>query len=718
MCACLLAMGGMSQAPSFNFAKSTVSGSSNAYEGLAALATDPAGNLYSTGDFNGTTDFDSGPGVVNMVSNSGTADVFITKQDPNGNLLWARQLGGTYADYPSKLFLTAAGDILVCGTFGSTVDFDPGAGTFNMTSSGMSDVFVLKLNANGGFVWAKKIGGTDADNVTGLAVDNSGSILLGGYFKGVCDFDPGAAVSSYTATGSSTHAYVTKLDASGNFVWNRQMGGSGTSINQIYDLVTDATGDIYSTGWLNGSCDLDPGAGTDNVVVGSLQTAYVHKLLANGTYAFTRLFTSSTTNPAIGHDLAVDGSGNVLALGITYGILDLDPGPATYTLTNNGSSDVFAVKLTATGGFVWGNQIGGLGSDYPGRIATDAGNNVLICGNFQSPVMDFDPGAGTFNLSATSTDGYILKLDPSGNFTYAMSVSGPSIESVSDLTVNGTDVLYGGTYNSAGADFDPGTPTYTMSASNGAFDVFWVKLSICNAPVAPLNTTSLSVACANQSFTLSASGTGTIQWYATNTSTTSLSSGTSFITPLMSTPGTYTYYVSANTCTTSPRAPVTITVHALPVLTATSSASLICTGSSVSLSVSGATSYSWTNAGAGASIVVTPSVTTVYTVNGTDANGCKNTVTITQNVSNCTFVNELLDKEMVLSLFPNPAEESITIQADGQYELEIYNVLGEKVKQFQINDKVVLDVRNFKAGLYFVTISGSSAQYTTRFVKR
>lgn len=717
MYAFLLATGVSAQIPTFNFAKSTVSGVANAYEGMAAIATDNAGNIYSTGDFNGTTDFDPGPGTVNMISNSGTADVYITKHDPNGNLLWARQLGGTFADYPSKLMLTASGEVVVCGTFGSTVDFDPGAGTFNMTSSGMSDVFVLKLNTNGGFVWAKKIGGTDTDNISGLATDNAGNLFLGGYFKGVCDFDPGAAVSNYTATGSATHAYVTKLDASGNFLWNRQMGGTGTSINQSYDLVTDASGDIYSTGWYNGSCDFDPGSGTDNYVVGGLQTAYVHKLLANGNYAYTRFFTSSTLNATLGYDLATDALNNVLVTGTHAGVVDLDPGAAAITYTSNGLTDVFIVKLASAGTFMWGNSIGGLGYDYVGRVYTDVSNNILVCGNFQSPVMDFDPGAGTYTLSATSTDGYLLKLDPAGNFSYALPITGPSVETISDVVVRGTDVMFGGTYNSAGADFDPGVTTFTMSASNNAFDAFWVKLGVCTPPVAPVNTTSLSVACANQSLTLSASGTGTIQWYATNTATNSIAAGPQFTTPLMVTPGTFTYYASVTTCTASPRTPITLTINALPVLNPVSSASLICTGSSASLSVSGASSYSWTNAGTGSVIVVSPTVTTVYTVSGTDGNGCKNTGSITQNVSNCTFMNEMQEGETLIRLFPNPANDVITLQVNGSFEWLISNTLGEVVERSQGTDGVVLDLKSLTNGIYHVTVVKDNKRTVSRFVK-
>ena len=113
-----------------------------------AVATDSAGNSYFTGEFFGTADFDPGSGVTNLAS-AGDQDIFVTKFDGSGNLLWARRIGGSGSDIGFGIDIDSAGNVLVSGRFAGTVDFDPGSGTHNLTASSVSQAFVLKLDTNG-----------------------------------------------------------------------------------------------------------------------------------------------------------------------------------------------------------------------------------------------------------------------------------------------------------------------------------------------------------------------------------------------------------------------------------------------------------------------------------------------------------------------------------------------------------------------------------------
>lgn len=144
---------------------------------------------------------------------------------------------------------------------------------------------------------------------------------------------------------------------------------------------------------------------------------------------------------------------------------------------------------------------------------------------------------------------------------------------------------------------------------------------LCVPGVAPTNITpapNLSV-CSNVSTTLTVSGIGTINWFATPTSTPVLGVGPVFVTPTLS-PGTATFYASAsNTCGAGPRTPITITVSPGPSITVNSGT--VCTGSQFTIAPSGpAVSYTYLPTGP----IVTPTANTNYTVIGTGLDGCVN----------------------------------------------------------------------------------------------
>src|SRR5690606_19356246 len=103
--------------------------------------------------------FDPGVGVYNITSVGG-ADIFIQKLDSNGNFIWVKSIGATNHEISRAITIDNLGNPIVTGYFEDTVDFDPGAGVFNLTSAGGDDVFLLKLDINGNFVWARAIGGT------------------------------------------------------------------------------------------------------------------------------------------------------------------------------------------------------------------------------------------------------------------------------------------------------------------------------------------------------------------------------------------------------------------------------------------------------------------------------------------------------------------------------------------------------------------------------
>ena len=126
-------------------------------------------------------------------------------------------------------------------------------------SAGDWDIFVSKLDSNGIHVFARRMGGTDSDGATGIAVDSTGKVYTTGSFSGTADFDPSGSVSNLISAGDRD-IFVSKLDSNGIHVWARGMGGNSTDVGR--KIAVDAGGNILMTGAYAGSVDFNPGFGT------------------------------------------------------------------------------------------------------------------------------------------------------------------------------------------------------------------------------------------------------------------------------------------------------------------------------------------------------------------------------------------------------------------------------------------------------------------------
>ena len=156
----------------------------------SGIAVNDSGEVYVTGSFRELVDFDPDTGHY-VLTATGEMDIFVQKLDANGEFIWAKQMGGTSFDAGQAIAVDDSGHVVVAGRFSDSVDFDPGVGVHTLTSNGSDDIFVLKLDASGDFLWAKGMGGTGRDLAGGIAVDGSGQVYAIGYFNGPVDFDPG-----------------------------------------------------------------------------------------------------------------------------------------------------------------------------------------------------------------------------------------------------------------------------------------------------------------------------------------------------------------------------------------------------------------------------------------------------------------------------------------------------------------------------------------------
>lgn len=418
-------------------------------EEARSMAVDTFGNIYITGQFYGTTDFDPGAGVFNLTC-AGAIDIFVQKLDVNGNFLWAKQMGGSGFDDGLSIALDASGNVYTTGNFEGKVDFNPGAGVTNLISSGSYDIFVQKLDTNGDFLWAKQMGGPNFDRGHSIVIDASGNLYITGMFYGIADFNPGKETAYLTSAGDYD-AFIQKLDSNGNFLWAKQIGGN--EWDQGNSIAIDASQNIYITGSFNG--------------------VFVLKLDPNGDFIWTKQMKG--TGSSTGQSIAVDHSGNVNITGYFYETIDFDPGKGTVSLTSTGSADIFVQKLDTDGNFLWAKQMGGA-VFFGYSIAVDTLGNVFTLGNFEGTA-DFDPGVGVANLTSSgSYDVFVQKLNANGEFIWVRQM-GENIVALSIAVDASGNIYTTGSFGSI-ADFDPYEGKAYLT-SEGTSDIFVQKLYPC-----------------------------------------------------------------------------------------------------------------------------------------------------------------------------------------------------------------------------------------------
>lgn len=621
---------------------------------------DNSGNIITAGTFNGTADFDPGPGTYTMTS-AGFEDVYITKLNSTGALVWALRFGNATGSSPGTgdnvrgLTTDASGNIYAIGNFSSTVDFNPGGGVNTFTSSGIYDAYILKLNSSGTYVWAKTISGTSNEIGFGIDVDATG-VYATGYSGAGADFDPSATTHTVTNAGGSD-VFVAKYDLNGNYLWAQGMGGTNAEIG--YSIKAHPNGYVYTTGYFGGTADFSPGTtGPPSITSAGNSDIFISVLNAS-TGSYSLQASMGGTGNDMGIDLAIDGSGNIYTTGSFNGSCDFDPGAAPGFLTSLGSSDPFVCKLTPALTYLWAKQIEGSAADEGLGISIDALGNSYTTGYFNTTA-DFDPTVSTYTLSGTGQNAFVWKLNSAGNLVWAKNWgSSSSVQGNSIALDSYANVYTTGYYNST-CDFDPNSTTYTITTA-GSLDAFVSKLS-CTLPQTVTTTAPSSLSlCIGTSTSIPIAMSSapeanvTYSWSAIGASgiVLSLTSGTTTTASFTASSSFSIVVTGSNTCGTTSTTVSDITINPLPIITTTVSpaSGIVCTGKTATITAGGASTYTW-NPFFVNGTSQTHTSSQVYTVIATDVNGCVNTNTAAITVVNNPTVN-VTGKNLVCLNKPN-----------------------------------------------------------------
>ena len=446
-------------------------------EVVADMVVDPAGGVYLTGTFSGTADFDPGAGVAARTS-LGSTDVFVAKYS-GGAFVWVAQIGGTAGERVASLARDAAGNLYLGGAFEGSTDFDPGAGGQVLTSLGGEDGFVVKLSAVGDFMWSRRLGGTGADRVTGVAVDQTGRTYATGVFSGSADLLP--AVGPTIVSTGLQDAFLLGLDAAGAVGFVFPIGGIGT--DQANAIAVTSGGVVVVGGTFQGSAAFAGSTVTQLTSQGG-GDAFLAGYATDGTLVWARGLGGIAEEEIRAGGLAPDGEGGVVATGTLTGTTDFDAGTGVASRTSLGGTDWFAVRYDGTGSFRSVFAVGSVTADPAPRPAADPDGSLLVTGGFSGAV-DFDPGSGSTVIaslgSGGATDAFVAKYTFAGGLTWVSrfgegtNVAERQNRGVAVAPFSSGGVLVAGQFFGS-PDFDPGAPAFRLTSLGGA-DIFVVLLT-------------------------------------------------------------------------------------------------------------------------------------------------------------------------------------------------------------------------------------------------
>jgi len=329
-------------------------------EGLE-VAADSSGSVYVSGRFKTnsgqTIDFDPGPGSA-LRGTGNNSEGFIAKYDASGAFQWVHQAAGSADNQQADaLTLGGSGAIYVAGRITSAVDFiNPNGSTaaslaMDAASGNTTDSYVLKLDANGAFLWAKRIGGADIDIATAVATDSTENVYVGGLFRSTVDFNQDGTTDA-SANGVQD-PFLIKLNSAGTYQWGEAIGSDasdstlGSGSDRILGIAVAADGTIHAVGRFTGRADFNPGTGVFALQSAGGEDGFILRLDADGDFQLARRFGSTGEDGARG--IAV-GTGNSVNIAGTFaGTATLNVGDGSDALTSSGTSDLFVAKILTPG---------------------------------------------------------------------------------------------------------------------------------------------------------------------------------------------------------------------------------------------------------------------------------------------------------------------------------------------------------------------------------
>lgn len=489
------------------------------------IAVDAAENVFTSGVFYGTCDFDPGAATYNLSALPGSADAFIIKLDITGNFIFAKQVTGQFDENAWNMILDMSGNIFITGDFTGITDFDPGPGIYNLDAGSLQDAYILKLDNTGNFGWVTQFvstgGASSSSRGFSVTTDNLGNVYTIGDFVGGVDFDPGASVYNQTAVGMED-TYISKLSSTGNFLYAAQL--TGPVFTQAADIFVTQQKDLLITGRFMGTSDFNPSAAVFNLTSAGSSDAFILKLsqciqssssltvfacnfytLNSQTYTSSGTYTQTIPNST--------GCDSVITLNLTIG---------GSTVTTN---------ITACDSYTWEGQTftssGSHSVTYPDANGCDSILNLnliinySISTNISAAICEGQSYAG-YTIAGTYIDTYVGTNGCDSIRTLNLSVNPRSFSTINAVICQG-EIFEGYSI--------PGIYKDTLTAANGCDSIRTLNLT-----VNPVKQTNLNASICEGEFYIAGGSPQTVSGIYRDTLQTYLGCDSIIITMLLVNP--------------------------------------------------------------------------------------------------------------------------------------------------------------------------------------
>lgn len=365
-------------------------------EGLG-IALDDSGCIYIVGIFSGKADFDPGADSVFLI-NTGSIDMFLAKYSASGDYIYAKSVGGQKGSYTRGYSITVdkTGNTFICGSFSGNTDFDPGPDTAMLITTGETNTFFLRYDAQGNYVFAKSFVSFSLNTGFDIATDSLHNIYVTGSFYALTDFDPGSG-RAYLSSAGYSDIFFAKYDQAGNYIYAKRMGSAGSDYGS--GIAVDGSGNVFLTGTFENTVDFDPDpADSANLIAAGRSDIFVAKYNPEGSYVYAKAVGGIEDEDS--PHISSDGLGNVYVTGTYQGTADFDPGSGSVNFTSTGGNDIFIAKYDNNGNYVYARTMGSTAvTEYGYGIAADGSGNVYITGSIA--------GTANFNLGGDSSNSII-----------------------------------------------------------------------------------------------------------------------------------------------------------------------------------------------------------------------------------------------------------------------------------------------------------------------
>jgi hypothetical protein len=479
----------------------TWGGTVNNWNGEIAhsCAVDTYGNVYVSGEYQGTVDFNPGPATNSATANGPTAaNAYLSKFDANGNFQWVRNWGSTNGRCSANgVAVDATNGVYASGLFQYSFNFF-GLTSITSNATGANNMMICKFDSNGNAQWVRAWGGHAGGESYTITVSGTNVYAVGDYSvltNEPVNFSPWESTAHWQTNHGFFDAWLMKLDSNGHYLWSDTWGGG------LYDdcpgIAVDPAGFVYASG-LYASADIDfdphgggktnspadnPGTGPANLDTADVNPAYwgmtdvfLSKFdPADGNLLWTR--TWGGTNLETGPQVLAQGTNSVYMVGQFASVnvdfnrtnVDFHLGGPPDIHTNYGGADAFICEYDGSGNYLWGKSWGGTNDDDVRSVVVDAAGNPYCYGVFNDTV-NFNPAGSDLRTAPNYENAFLVKLGPDGTYQWTRTFGSPGDASAWAIAIDPhSNAFYLSGSFSWTCNFDPGAGTDIRSGTDAAF---------------------------------------------------------------------------------------------------------------------------------------------------------------------------------------------------------------------------------------------------------